>query len=123
MNFSDSVARRLWPWCSPAKRACGGIGVLAVGALAAGSAGVGGQGPEQGLDLAQVGVGKPLAKPRVEGHRRLPQPPESGLPLLRQLDHVNAAVGRVPLPGDQAARVHRVEVMRQRGLLDPHRLG
>jgi hypothetical protein len=85
----------------------------------AGPAHVGGQLAQHGGKPRQIGVGEAAAQLGVEGDRGLPQPQERGLARLGQRDHLDTAVGGIPGAGDQAAGVHRVEVVRQRGLADP----
>jgi hypothetical protein len=91
--------------------------------LLAGRAHVGGELTQQGGQLCQVGVGEAAPQFRVEGDRGVPQPEERCLALFGQRDHLDPAVGVIPRADDQAAGVHRVEVVRQRRLADPDRFG
>ena len=62
-------------------------------------------------------------EPLVEGHRGCAQLKEHVLTGTSQFDYVNSTVGGVTASGDQPAGVHGVEVMGERGLPDPDRLG
>src|SRR5919108_3141882 len=78
---------------------------------------------QERLELARLAVGEARAQASIEGHGRVPQAEEERVALGGQLDQVQAAVGRIAAPGDQAGRLHRVQVMGERGSLDPDRLG
>ncbi len=68
-------------------------------------------------------VGDAAAQLTVKSHGGTAQPHERLFAGPGQRHDVDAPVSRVPLPRDQAARLHGVEMMRQRRLPDAHRLG
>ena len=78
---------------------------------------------QQGFELAGFGVGEAGAQSLVEGRGRVPQAEEERVAVGGQLDQVQAAVRRIPAPGHQPGGLHRVQVMGERGSLDPDRLG
>jgi hypothetical protein len=59
----------------------------------------------------------------VERQRSVAHADEGGLAALGELDHVDSAVGGIAAAGEQAIRLHRVEVMGQGGLADADRCG
>jgi lysophospholipase L1-like esterase len=70
----------------------------------------------QGSDLA---LGDAVAQPLIEGDGGRAQREEHFVARLRELDDVNAPVGRVAMPADEACCLHGVEMVGQRGLPDP----
>jgi MFS family permease len=109
----------------PLGQACPWATGLAAGrrGICGAAPGVGGQPAEQAIELIQLGVIQAGAQPRVEGDRRVSQPQERGVPRFGQLDDRDPPVGRAPRAGNEPLRLHRVEVMGQRGLTDAHRRG
>src|SRR5579871_1791885 len=84
---------------------------------------VGGQPGQQCRQAVQVGVGEPVPQLAIEGGRGRRHLDERGLTGRGQFHHVDAPVGRIPGPGDQALRVHGIEVVGEGGLPHSHRLG
>ena len=85
-----------------------------------------GVGTESFEQIAQAGdlIGRDAAAELlVEGDGGGAQAHEHLRTARREPNDVDAAVRRVPVPADQAGDLHRVQVVRQRGLPDPDRVG
>jgi hypothetical protein len=83
---------------------------------------VGGQLSEQIAQAADLVVGDAFAQPLIEAGRGRAQPQEHLIARGCQADDVDAAVRWVPVAADQAGVFHRIEVVRQGRLPDPHRV-
>src|ERR1022692_3078041 len=73
--------------------------------------------------LIEVALAQPGAQSLVEGHRGVAQAEEEDIALGGELHYVDAAVRRIPVPGHQAGRLHRVQVVGGGGALDTDRAG
>ena len=90
---------------------------------ALGSGDVGPEPVEEPAERGELPVGEPGAQSGVERGNGLHEPAERGLAVPGQLDAMCPPVLRVTAPGDEAGRLHAVEVMRQGRALDAHRVG
>jgi lysophospholipase L1-like esterase len=85
--------------------------------------GVCAQPAEQVAQHGDLIIGDAGPQPLVEGEGCVAQRTEHLVAARREAHDVDAAVRWIPVPADQAGVLHRVQVMRQRGLPDPDRVG
>ena len=84
---------------------------------------VGGQPSEQFAQAGDLLVSDAAAQPLIEAERGGAQREEHLIACGCELHDVDPAVPRVPLTADQPGALHRIEVVRQRRLPDPDRVG
>ncbi len=85
--------------------------------------GVCAQPAEQVTQRGDLIIGDAGPQPLVEIQGCVAQRAEHLVAAGREPHDVDAAVPWIPVPADQARALHRVQVMRQRGLPDPDRVG